>query len=81
MAFELNNGQGTIFKNQYKNSDKHPEYKGTVKTPDGQVLEIALWVKEGRKGKFFSAKLQEPRERSESGPPPAADDFDDDVPF
>jgi hypothetical protein len=61
MAFELNNGQGTIFKNKYKNSDKHPDYRGTIKTPSGEVLEIALWVKDGKNGKFFSASIQEPR--------------------
>lgn len=61
MAFELKNGQGTIFKNQYKESERHPDYKGEFKTPDGQLLEIALWVKDGRKGKYMSASVQVPK--------------------
>jgi len=83
MAFELRNGQGTIFKNKYKNSDNHPDYRGEFKTPDGELLEIALWVKEGKNGKFFSASVQEPRERSapKDYAPGADDNTDGDVPF
>jgi hypothetical protein len=84
MAYELNPGSGNIFKNQYKKEDRHPDYKGQVRTPDGQVLDVALWIKDGKKGKFFSVSLQEPRQQEGRAPRAVdnrADDFDDDVPF
>lgn len=60
MAFELKNGTGFIFKNKNKTANIHPEYKGDIKTPNGELLTISLWVKDGDNGKFFSASIQEP---------------------
>jgi len=48
-----------IFKNNKKENEKHPEYRGTVNV-EGKEYEISLWVKEGKAGKFFSGKIQEP---------------------
>lgn len=56
MEIKLNSG--SIFKNE-KKSDKAPDYKGKVNV-NGKVMEVALWVKEGSKGQFFSASFQEP---------------------
>ncbi len=67
MAYEIKPGGGTVFRNQYKKQDNHPDYKGQVRTPDGELLDIAMWIKEGAKGKFFSAKLQVPRPRAAKG--------------
>lgn len=68
MAYELRDGSGNIFKNQYhEEGDSKPQYKGEVMWR-GEKIEIALWVKEGQKGKFFSAKLQEPREKPATQP-------------
>ena len=56
MEIKLNSG--SIFRNE-KKSDKAPDYKGKVNV-NGKVMEVALWVKEGNKGQFFSASFQEP---------------------
>ena len=48
-----------IFKNNKKEKDTHPEYRGTVNV-EGKEYEISLWVKDGKAGKFFSGKIQEP---------------------
>ena len=56
--FEIKAGKGSIFKNDYKNSDNQPDYKGKIKTPSGEELEVALWVKKTDKGSFFSVKVQ-----------------------
>lgn len=66
MAYELKPGQGSIFKNDKKTQDNHPEYRGTIKTPDGKEWEVSLWVKEGQKGKFFSANFKEPYRKDNS---------------
>jgi hypothetical protein len=87
MSYEHNDMTGTIFKNTFKQEgDKAPDYRGNVKVR-GELLEIALWVKDGTKGKFFSAKIQEPRQKAASIPPPRTarpslkDELSDDIPF
>ena len=53
-----NTNTGAIFKND-KKADNHPDYKGKINVK-GEDFEIALWVKDGKNGKFFSAKISEP---------------------
>ena len=53
-----NTNTGAIFKND-KKADNHPDYKGKINVK-GKDFEIALWVKDGKNGKFFSAKISEP---------------------
>lgn len=58
-AFD-NTNRGAIFKNDYKTTDSHPEYKGKINV-DGVDKEIALWVKKTKDGKsFFSVAISEP---------------------
>ena len=45
---------GAIFKNTNKKADNHPDYKGKVNV-NGKEMEVALWLKEGKAGKYFSA--------------------------
>jgi hypothetical protein len=51
---ETKNNSGSIFKNNYKKTETHPDYKGKCMV-NGKEMEIALWVKDkdGRKV-FFS---------------------------
>ncbi len=92
MAYEMRDGSGTIFKNKYhEDGDSKPPYKGAIMWR-GEKIEVALWVKEGQQGKFFSVKLQEPREK-ETRPQEQAKpvipmsqrlsrvDMDDEIPF
>jgi len=50
---------GAIFKNTNKKADNHPDYKGKVNV-NGKEMEVALWVKQGKAGSFFSAAFSEP---------------------
>ena len=54
-----NTNSVVIFKNNKKEKDTQPEYKGTVNV-EGKEYEISLWVKEGKNGKFFSGTIKEP---------------------
>ena len=81
MAYELKPGQGTIFKNSKKEKETHPEYKGEIMTPSGEKLEIALWVKEGKKGKFFSAAIKPPYKKDETNNEPVEITPDSNLPF
>lgn len=56
--YELKENSVTIFKNE-KKSETHPDYKGQINV-NGKLFDIALWVKEGKRGKFFSGKISEP---------------------
>lgn len=60
-----NTNTGAIFKND-KKSDNHPDYKGKINVK-GEEFEIALWVKDGKNGKFFSAKISEPYKKDVFG--------------
>jgi uncharacterized protein (DUF736 family) len=60
-----NTNTAVIFKNNKKENEKHPDYRGTINV-DGRELEISLWVKDGKAGKFFSGKIQEPFKKMEN---------------
>lgn len=71
-----NTNTGVLFKNDKKGNYKAPDYKGKIDV-DGRPLEIAAWIREGRKGKFMSLKLSEPMaKQAKPAVKPAADDFD-----
>lgn len=60
---ERNNG-GAVFANRFKDSDKHPDYKGDG-VINGVPMQIALWIRKDKNGKdFFSLKFEEKREQS-----------------
>jgi hypothetical protein len=48
---------GVLFKNARKDTEKHPDYSGSL-TVNGQDYWLNAWVNEGAKGKYFSLKLK-----------------------
>lgn len=63
MAYELNEGQGTLFRNDKKEEgSKQPDYRGDVKL-DGQLMEVAGWIKEGKRGKWVSLSIKPKEDR------------------
>jgi hypothetical protein len=75
MENKLNSG--AIFKNDKKLSANHPDYKGKVNV-NGKEMEVALWVKQGKNGSFFSASFSEPYVAPAQNDPVVAND---DLPF
>jgi hypothetical protein len=71
---------GAIFKNTNKKADNHPDYKGKVNV-NGKEMEVALWVKQGKAGSFFSASFSEPYVAPTEERRPVGDSIDDDLPF
>jgi len=62
--YETKPGNGTIWRNQNKTEGSNqPDYDGKIKLLTGEEMKIALWVKDGQNGKFFSAKLSEPMKK------------------
>lgn len=76
-----NTNSGVLFKNKNKDSDKHPDYKGTIDV-NGTEFWLSAWIKESKKGKFMSLAVQPKREQPparSNDSEPAAEDSD--VPF
>lgn len=48
---------GVLFKNNRKENDKHPDYKGEINI-GGRLFWLSAWLKSGSKGKFLSLAVQ-----------------------
>ncbi len=60
MAYELRDGQGTLWQNRYKQAgDNKPGLTGTCLI-DGVEYEISAWKKQGKNGKpwFYSISIK-----------------------
>jgi len=43
---------GVLFKNDNKDNEKKPDYKGSIMV-DGNEYWLSAWIKEGKSGKFM----------------------------
>jgi hypothetical protein len=48
---------GVLFKNDRKEKDGHPDYKGSA-TVNGTALWLSAWIKSGERGKFMSLSFK-----------------------
>lgn len=53
MAWEQREGQGSLFRNEQRSKDTHPNARGTALI-GGVLYEVSAWTKEGKSGKFQS---------------------------
>lgn len=88
MAYEPRPGTGSLFQNDRKEKDTHPDYKGDFVTDSGEVIRFAGWKKQTRDGKpFLSLKQDRPRDdRADFTAKvreqfPGAQVLDDEIPF
>jgi hypothetical protein len=86
MAYD-NTNRWTLNKNERKEKDTHPDYKGSINV-DGVDYWLDGWIKDGANGKFISGSLKPKDARQPNGsqgaplqPASPYDDIDDDVPF
>lgn len=79
MAYELREGQGSLFRNERRDSDKHPHARGEALI-DGVLYEVAAWTKEGKKGKFQSLSFKRKDARPEPRREPQRSSYDRDDP-
>lgn len=82
MSYELREGSGSLFKNDKKEKESHPAYRGDIMI-EGKAYWLSAWVKEGKNGKFFSlsAKKKDGEKSSPAPAAPIADDNLEDLPF
>lgn len=62
-----NTNRGALFKNSEPKTDKSPEYTGSINV-DGKEFYLNGWVKDGKKGKFFSLSVK-PKEQKQVAKP------------
>ena len=76
-----NTNSGALFKNDEKESEKHPDYRGTIDI-EGREFWLSGWIKTSKKGTKFMSLAVKPKE-----PPapdktkPIAEDMNDQIPF
>lgn len=86
MARESKPNTGVLFKNDRKESDKHPDYKGNVNV-DGAEFWLDAWINEAQSSgkKYMSLRVKpklpggQPKQQTQQNEP--AGDFSDDIPF
>ena len=75
---------GALFKNDRKEKDTHPDYKGKCLI-NGTEWQIAAWLSEARSGaKYMILKFSPPFVREDKPPEPAKEAAplpDDQIPF
>lgn len=73
---------GSLFKNEFKEKESQPDYKGNC-VIEGVDYSVAAWVNESRNTgkKYFSLKFNPKGEDTGSKRPTATEIPDDDIPF
>jgi hypothetical protein len=83
MAFDHKDMSGSLFNNDRKEKETHPDRTGTAKI-DGREYWVSGWIKDGAKGKFMSLAFKPKDGKTEERIPGSAKtpvNIDDDVPF
>ena len=71
---------GVMFKNDKREKESHPHYKGNIRV-NGQEFWLSAWIKEGKNGKFLGLAVS-PRDAQPPASKPVPKNLDDsDFPF
>ena len=86
MAYEQKDNTGSLFKNDRKETDSHPDYKGSALL-NGVDYWLDAWINESANGtKYMSLKFK-PKDAAQTGsyakqePQQSPSDLDDEIPF
>jgi hypothetical protein len=80
MEQQKRDNSGVLFKNDKKEQEKHPDYKGSIMV-DGTEYWLSAWIKEGKSGKFMGLAVSPKDAQPPVGKPVAKNLEDSDIPF
>jgi len=88
MAYEQRDNSGSLFKNDRKEKENHPDYKGGCMV-GGVEMWMSAWLKTGANGTKFMSFSFQPKDQQQaparqtlpSQTPQAETMLDDDLPF
>ena len=77
--YETKNNSGALFRNNKKEKDTHPDYKGNA-VIDGVDMWVSAWIRTAQStgDKYMSLSFQPKNEPARRSPP---DDINDEIPF
>ena len=84
MAYEMRPGSGSLFKNDKKTEDRHPNLKGKLMLPNGEVRWVSAWTKKTAAGESWLSLSVGDLVQGVDQPKPVArvvEETDDDIPF
>jgi hypothetical protein len=78
---KVKENSGALFRNDRKEKDTHPDYKGTIRV-DGQDYWISGWMNESGKGVKYMGLSVQPKEEQAKKPVHDNSAFEEDsIPF
>ena len=81
MAYEIRELSGSLFKNEKKTEEKHPQMQGSCLI-DGVEYWISAWTKDAPLGRWQSLAFKRKDAKIDLKPAPASvEQMDDDIPF
>ena len=81
MAEFDNTNRGALFKNDKKETDSHPDYKGSVNV-GGVDMWLSAWLKKSKEGKTYMSLSVQPKDGAAPKSAPKRESNDGDtIPF
>jgi hypothetical protein len=83
MSYEQKDNSGSLFKNDRKTTDKHPDRKGSAMI-DGVNYWVSGWVKQDKNGNPWMSLSFQKKDGDQKAPAPkktVSEDMDDSIPF
>jgi uncharacterized protein (DUF736 family) len=71
-----NENKGVLFKNKKKETDKHPDYNGSINV-NGQEFWLNAWINQSEKGvKYMSISVKAKEDKPQNNQPSGYNDGD-----